>query len=168
MLQNRTVSSPLTVTSPPDLANSLGRTLTHERLQVVRHTFSLPNSLRSFLIFLLMLIVIFGALFAHLLLSMTIHQNELELARLQRENLEIVRSSTVLMQQIADESSLQQGMQRLLDQGYTVAYDRRYLALPNGTEQQAIQLQDLAEGAVTVEAFSTSETIVTALQATGE
>ncbi|MCB0064653.1 MAG: hypothetical protein KDE19_21165 [Caldilineaceae bacterium] len=131
MLQNRVVSSPLSSAAPPDLAGSFERALTNERLQVIKRTFSLPDSLQSFLIFSLLLVLLCGALFAHLLLSTTIHQGELQLVELQRMNEQIVRESTMLIEQIAEESSLQQGMERVVAQGYTVAYDRRYIAQPN-------------------------------------
>ena len=103
MLQNRVVSSPLSSAAPPDLAGSFERALTNERLQVIKRTFSLPDSLQSFLIFSLLLVLLCGALFAHLLLSTTIHQGELQLVELQRMNEQIVRESTMLIEQIAEE-----------------------------------------------------------------
>lgn len=146
MLQNRAVTSPLSTTTPPDLAGSLERTLTSERLQVVKRTFSLPNSLHSFLVFTLLLILVCAALFAHLLLSTALHQGELQLVELQRTNQEIVRESTVIIEQIAEESSLQRGMERVLEQGYTVAYDRQYLAQPTGPQPDFAQAQTLGAG----------------------
>ena len=62
MLQNRVVPSSLSSTVPPDLASSLERTLANERLRVLKRTFSLPDSLQSFLVFVLILILVCGAL----------------------------------------------------------------------------------------------------------
>ncbi len=135
MLQNRAVSSPLSSSAPPGIAGSLERTISNERLQILKRTFSLPDSLQSFLIFLLLLLLICGALFAHLLLSTKIHQSELQLVELKNLNQQVVRESTVLIEQIARESSLQRGMARVREAGYTVAYERHYLAQP----QQAVR-----------------------------
>jgi hypothetical protein len=130
MLQNRIVSPSLSPTAPPDLVGSLERTLANERLQVIKRTLSLPDSLHSFVLFSLILILVCSALFAHLLLSTSMHRVELQLVQLKKMNQDIIRESTVIIEQIAEESSFQRGMERVYEQGYVVAYDRLYIAQP--------------------------------------
>lgn len=127
MLQNRAISPAITSPVSTELADSLERTLASERLLVLKRTFSLPDSLQSFLVFLLILIVFCGALMAHLLLSTSLHQSELRLLELQAINREIEQGNTILIQQIAESSSLTAGMARVQEMGYETAYERRYI-----------------------------------------
>ncbi|MEZ4619374.1 MAG: hypothetical protein R2867_28230 [Caldilineaceae bacterium] len=129
MLQNRAFSSSVTPAVSTDLADSLERTLANERLRVVKRTLSLPDSLQSFLVFVLMLVLTCAVVMAHLLLSTDIHAGELRLNELKATNLAIERETTVLLEQIAVESSLDKGMARKA-LGYEVAYERRYIVEP--------------------------------------
>ncbi|MEZ4676506.1 MAG: hypothetical protein R2932_19960 [Caldilineaceae bacterium] len=135
MLQNRAFSSSVTPAVSTDLADSLERTLANERLRVVKRTLSLPDSLQSFLVFVLMLVLTCAVVMAHLLLSTDIHAGELRLNELKATNLAIERETTVLLEQIAVESSLDKGMARAKALGYEVAYERRYIVEPTLVQQ---------------------------------
>ena len=127
MLQNRVISPTLTTPVSTELADSLERTLANERLQVVKRTFSLPDSLSSFLGFLLILLFICGALIAHVWLSTSLHKSELRLIELKTINLEIEQENTILIQQIAESSSLTKGIERVQQAGYEPAYEYRFI-----------------------------------------
>lgn len=133
MLQNRAISSAVTSPVSTELADSLERTLADERLQVIKRTFSLPDSLQSFLVFLLMLTIVCSALMAHVMLSTTLHKNELRLLELKAINREIEQENTILIQQISETSSLTKGMERVRQQGYETAYERRYVLQSRST-----------------------------------
>jgi len=127
MLQNRAISPTITSPVPTELADSLERTLANERILVLKRTFSLPDSLQSFFVFLLILMLVCVALIAHLMLSTSLHQSELRLLELQAINREIEQENTILIQQIAESASLTAGIVRVQEMGYQAAYERRYI-----------------------------------------
>jgi hypothetical protein len=137
MLQNRAISSSVPSPVPTELADSLERTLTDERLRVVKRTLSLPDTPQSFLVFLLLLMGVCGALTCHLLLSTAIHESELRLAELKAINRAIEQESTILIQEIAESSSLVSGMERARALGYETAYEYRYILQPTGQTSAA-------------------------------
>lgn len=128
MLQNRAIPSPLSAPLPTELAGSLERTLLHERFHTVKRTLSLPDSLQSFFIFLVILVFICAALTAHLLLSTQIHESELRLIELRALNQSIEQETTILIEEIALESSLERGIERVRAMGFELAYERRYVS----------------------------------------
>ncbi|MCB0123232.1 MAG: hypothetical protein KDE58_13345 [Caldilineaceae bacterium] len=136
MLQNRAISPTISSPVSTELADSLERTLADERIRVLKRTFSLPDSLQSFLGLLLILLLICGALMAHLVLSTSLHQSELRLTELQAINRAMEQENTILIQQIAESSSLAKGMERAQQMGYQTAYERRFI-VAGGAETAA-------------------------------
>jgi hypothetical protein len=78
-----------------------------------------------------------GALTCHLLLSTAIHESELRLAELKAINRAIEQESTILIQEIAESSSLVSGMERARALGYETAYEYRYILQPTGQTSAA-------------------------------
>ena len=140
MLQNRTISSSISSPVSTELADSLERTLTNERLHVIRRTLSLPDSPQSFLVFLLLLLLLGGALTLHLTVSTAIYKSELQLVALQARHLALEQESTILIEQIAESSTLPAGVARAAAQGYVPAYDRRYIVQNTGSTAPATLL----------------------------
>ena len=137
MLQNRAIPSSITSPAPAELTGSLDRTLASERLRVIMRTLSLPDTPRSFIAFLLMLLLSCGALACHLLLSTTIHESELRLRELKAINRTIEQETTALIEDIATASSLDEGMERARAMGYESAYEHRYILQAAGTANAA-------------------------------
>jgi len=127
MLQNRAIPSSISSPVSTELTTSLERTLTAERLRVIRRTLSLPDTPQSFLVFFLLLILFCGALACNLLLSTSIHESEIRLHELKATNLVIEQRSTIWMQEIATASSLDKIMERMRELGYVTAYEFRYV-----------------------------------------
>lgn len=127
MLQNRAIAPSISSPVSTELADSLERSLADERLRVIKRTFSLPDSFRSFLVFLLLVTLICGALIAHLMVATSLHKSELRLQELQTINRAIEQENTILIQQIAEKSSLAEAMRRAQELGYEKAYERHFI-----------------------------------------
>lgn len=127
MLQNRAIPSSISSPAPTELTGSLDRALTAERLRVILRTVSLPDTPRSFVVFLFMLLLFCGALACHLMLSTAIHENELRLGELKAINRTIEQETTTIIEEIANASSLTEGMERVRAMGYEAAYEHRYI-----------------------------------------
>ncbi len=68
-----------------------------------------------------------GALACHLLLSTAIHENELRLSELKATNRTIEQETTTLIEEIANASTLSEGIERARAMGYETAYEHRYI-----------------------------------------
>ncbi|MDQ3249628.1 MAG: hypothetical protein M3Q45_10550 [Chloroflexota bacterium] len=121
---------PTTVSS--DLAESWQQTLTDNRLRTLRALgveFSLPSTLRTFLLFFLSITIIGAGLTMHILLSMQLWQTTVKIEQLQARYRAIEQHNSALIWSIAQKSTLESVGQRAADMGYAVALNRHYVAV---------------------------------------
>lgn len=131
MLQNRTISSSLSSTVPADWRLPVRRLLTREQWQTLRYTLRLPDGLRSFLYFLLAVLLICVGLVLHLQLSTTILQDQVRLEALQFEEQTVKEQTSNLVWAIVQETELNRIKVRATELGYEPLYQRQYVIVPH-------------------------------------
>jgi hypothetical protein len=116
-----------------ELTESFQQTLAASRIRTLKAlgvTLALPHNLRSFLLFLLALIVVAAGMTMQIMLSMQIWQTAAKVAVLKSEYQAIEQQNTALVWEIAQQSTLENVRQRAETLGYSVALNRYYVPAP--------------------------------------
>ena len=127
MLQNRTISSSLSPAVPSEWGVLERRALLRDHYSVLSQTLRLPDTLQSFLLFTVAIIVICAGFMLHLQLATTILQSRLELERLQAQKAELSQQAANLTWTIAQETDLEQLLTKATALGYQPALQREYV-----------------------------------------
>lgn len=109
------------------------QTLAVGRIRTIRALgigLSLPNDLRSFLLFLLMLTVVGVGITMQIMLSIQIWQTTAKVEDLKIEYQTIEQQNTAIVWEIAQKSTLETVHQRAEALGYNVALNRYYVPAP--------------------------------------
>ncbi len=139
MLQPSAIPSPISM----ELTQSLQQTLAGGkswRLRSLGLGIPLPNSSRSFLLFLLGLAVVSIGLIMQISLSIHIWQTSTKIGQLKAEYQAIEQQNTAIVWEIAQQSTLDRVRQRAQDLGYKVVMDRYYMPASGTTQLAAANL----------------------------
>lgn len=116
-----------------ELTESLQQTLSGGKiwkLKALGLTIPLPNSARSFLVFLLGLTVVCGGLVMQISLSIQIWQTTAKIDKLKVEYEVVEQKNTAVVWEIAQASTLESVRQRAQALNYKVVMDRYYIPAP--------------------------------------
>lgn len=95
--------------------------------QQVADVLQLPNSIQSFLVFFIMLLLVAGSMIMHVMLSVQVMEKEATLGRLNAQYAQIQRQNAELVWKINQASDLAHIYQKAVSAGYEPMIERKFV-----------------------------------------
>ncbi|MCC6453488.1 MAG: hypothetical protein IT328_00960 [Caldilineaceae bacterium] len=124
---------------------------------VLDSSLRLPNTPRTFMIYLAGLAIVFAGAFLHVLVAAQIMQAEFTLSRLQEEYRAIEQQNGDIIFQIARETNMARLQERIIAQGYEPVRDREYVFLPSESLADVEMVEESAQANAAPDALPNSD-----------